>query len=108
MLLSNTFLSALAVLATNQVTGAAAHTSRSVANSARSVVNAEGILVATDPCAFLSSVRCSRNTLLISHLDFACNCPNNCSHKQGSGCRYHEGPSGDTKILKGSKYFYVP
>ncbi|KAG5984639.1 hypothetical protein E4U55_003860 [Claviceps digitariae] len=31
----------------------------------------------------------------------ACNCPNNCSHKSGSGCKYREGPSGNSPVASG-------
>ncbi|CCC05439.1 hypothetical protein SMACR_09189 [Sordaria macrospora] len=32
---------------------------------------------------------------------YACNCPNNCSHKAGSGCKYHSGPSDKSSVVKG-------
>ncbi|KAG6034675.1 hypothetical protein E4U41_006460 [Claviceps citrina] len=32
----------------------------------------------------------------------ACNCPNNCSYKAGSGCKYRGGPSGNSPVLSGS------
>ncbi|KAI1267712.1 hypothetical protein F5Y18DRAFT_424847 [Xylariaceae sp. FL1019] len=40
------------------------------------------ILVATDPY-------------------YACNCPNNCSHKENSKCKYHIGPSDGSPVAKG-------
>ncbi|KFY44674.1 hypothetical protein V494_01379 [Pseudogymnoascus sp. VKM F-4513 (FW-928)] len=65
-------ISAFALLAATQVLGAAVELPRDVA----------GILVATDPY-------------------YACNCPNNCSYKEGSGCRFYSGPSDNSRILKG-------
>jgi hypothetical protein len=34
--------------------------------------------------------------------DHACNCPNNCSHKVNSSCKYRGGPSGNSPVLSGS------
>ncbi|KAG5948130.1 hypothetical protein E4U59_003472 [Claviceps monticola] len=31
----------------------------------------------------------------------ACNCPNNCSHRSGSSCKFRGGPSGNAPVLKG-------
>ncbi|KAH8905246.1 hypothetical protein BR93DRAFT_970051 [Coniochaeta sp. PMI_546] len=31
----------------------------------------------------------------------ACNCPNNCSHKKGSSCRYYSGPSDSSPVDSG-------
>ncbi|KAI1412337.1 hypothetical protein F5Y13DRAFT_190330 [Hypoxylon sp. FL1857] len=31
----------------------------------------------------------------------ACNCPNNCSHKKGSSCKFYSGPTDDSGVLKG-------
>ncbi|OIW34636.1 hypothetical protein CONLIGDRAFT_626667 [Coniochaeta ligniaria NRRL 30616] len=31
----------------------------------------------------------------------ACNCPNNCSHKSGSSCKYYSGPSDSSPIDSG-------
>ncbi|KAJ8119292.1 hypothetical protein ONZ43_g3728 [Nemania bipapillata] len=58
--------SALLFLAT-QASGAAVDTSAIVDRAAET---------ATDP-----------------FVDYACNCPNNCSHKAGSSCAYYDGPS---------------
>ncbi|KAF7594828.1 hypothetical protein BBP40_008158 [Aspergillus hancockii] len=33
--------------------------------------------------------------------DYACNCPNNCKHKQGSGCKYYSGPSDKSNVISG-------
>ncbi|KAI1206703.1 uncharacterized protein F4807DRAFT_437961, partial [Annulohypoxylon truncatum] len=40
-------------------------------------------LIATDPVA-------------------ACNCPNNCSHGNGSSCKYRAGPSDSSSVVSGS------
>ncbi|KAI0835444.1 hypothetical protein F5Y06DRAFT_299589 [Hypoxylon sp. FL0890] len=39
-------------------------------------------LIATDPVA-------------------ACNCPNNCSHGNGSSCKYYAGPSDSSSVVSG-------
>ncbi|KAG6008295.1 hypothetical protein E4U43_000184 [Claviceps pusilla] len=31
----------------------------------------------------------------------ACSCPNNCSHKVGSSCKFRGGPSGNSPVLSG-------
>ncbi|KAI1077833.1 hypothetical protein F5B20DRAFT_550518 [Whalleya microplaca] len=31
----------------------------------------------------------------------ACNCPNNCSHKVGSSCKYLAGPSTSSSVISG-------
>ncbi|KAG6133309.1 hypothetical protein E4U28_006211 [Claviceps purpurea] len=31
----------------------------------------------------------------------ACNCPNNCGHKSGTGCRFFAGPSSNSNVLTG-------
>ncbi|KAI4867927.1 hypothetical protein F4820DRAFT_467062 [Hypoxylon rubiginosum] len=31
----------------------------------------------------------------------ACNCPNNCSYKAGTSCRYYSGPSDSSPVLSG-------
>ncbi|KFY00055.1 hypothetical protein O988_03546 [Pseudogymnoascus sp. VKM F-3808] len=72
MLFKTSFISAIALLAANQVIGAAVELPRGEA----------GILIATDPY-------------------YACNCPNNCSYKPGTGCRFYSGPSDNSKVLKG-------
>ncbi|GAB1216057.1 hypothetical protein ATERTT37_005262 [Aspergillus terreus] len=65
-------LSAMALLAANQVIGAAVEVPRDV----------DAIQIATSPY-------------------YACNCPNNCSHKEGSSCKYYSGPSDDSKVISG-------
>lgn len=47
--------------------------------------------------------RVARKTTLTPHIDYACNCPNNCSHKSGSSCKYYSGPSSDSTVISGSK-----
>ncbi|RKU41808.1 hypothetical protein DL546_002660 [Coniochaeta pulveracea] len=34
----------------------------------------------------------------------ACNCPNNCSHKQGSSCKFYTGPSDTSPIANGREF----
>ncbi|KAI1480251.1 hypothetical protein K445DRAFT_24471 [Daldinia sp. EC12] len=31
----------------------------------------------------------------------ACNCPNNCSHKENSSCKFYSGPSDTSKVVSG-------
>ena len=38
---------------------------------------------------------------------YACNCPNNCRHKVGTGCKYYAGPSDTSGVIEGSKFFFV-
>ncbi|KFX87176.1 hypothetical protein V490_08470 [Pseudogymnoascus sp. VKM F-3557] len=94
MLFKTSFISAIALLAANQVIGAAVELPRGEA----------GILIATDPCPFSPLVD-SRNKKThnanTSLADCACNCPNNCSYKPGTGCRFYSGPSDNSKVLKG-------
>ncbi|KAI0442204.1 hypothetical protein F4803DRAFT_551366 [Xylaria telfairii] len=33
---------------------------------------------------------------------YACNCPNNCSHKDGSSCAYYAGPSDTSGVVYGT------
>ncbi|KAE8138980.1 hypothetical protein BDV38DRAFT_281541 [Aspergillus pseudotamarii] len=72
MLFRSTLLSAIALLAAHQVVGAAVEAPRSIGH----------IEIATSPY-------------------YACNCPNNCSHKKGSGCKYYSGPSDNSKVISG-------
>ncbi|KAK3950004.1 hypothetical protein QBC32DRAFT_316262 [Pseudoneurospora amorphoporcata] len=32
---------------------------------------------------------------------YACNCPNNCRHKVGTGCKFYSGPSDTSGIING-------
>ncbi|KAH6645469.1 hypothetical protein BKA67DRAFT_696517 [Truncatella angustata] len=32
---------------------------------------------------------------------YACNCPNNCSHKSGSSCKFYSGPSDNSDSVSG-------
>ncbi|KAK6076665.1 hypothetical protein SCUP234_07060 [Seiridium cupressi] len=43
-----------------------------------------------------------REALVATTPYFACNCPNNCGYKAGTGCRYYAGPSGKSKVLSGN------
>ncbi|KAG6188071.1 hypothetical protein E4U10_005341 [Claviceps purpurea] len=76
----STVLSAVAVLLANQAVAAPGQdvTPRDEV-SARAEM---GAMIATDPY-------------------FACNCPNNCSHKEGSSCRYYKNFSDSGPVAKG-------
>ncbi|KAI1649663.1 uncharacterized protein F4817DRAFT_313390 [Daldinia loculata] len=39
--------------------------------------------------------------LIATNPDAACNCPNNCSHKDGSSCKYYAGPSDSSTVVSG-------
>ncbi|KAF3056580.1 hypothetical protein GL218_06569 [Daldinia childiae] len=39
--------------------------------------------------------------LIATNPDAACNCPNNCSHGDGSGCKYYAGPSDSSSVVSG-------
>ncbi|KAK9780272.1 hypothetical protein AB5N19_03570 [Seiridium cardinale] len=43
----------------------------------------------------------AREALIATTPYYACNCPNNCKYKSGTGCRYYAGPSGKSKVLSG-------
>lgn len=60
-------------------------------------------MIATNPCAFPSTSLKSNDLLLIflSVADSACNCPNNCNHREGTSCRFYAGPSDNSPVLKG-------
>ncbi|KAI0137477.1 hypothetical protein BJ170DRAFT_678322 [Xylariales sp. AK1849] len=36
---------------------------------------------------------------------YACNCPNNCSYRSGSSCKYYGGPSDKSTELSGKCYY---
>ncbi|KAI1661256.1 hypothetical protein F4813DRAFT_399279 [Daldinia decipiens] len=40
--------------------------------------------------------------LIASNPGAACNCPKNCSHKDGSSCKYYIGPSGSSPVVSGT------
>ncbi|KAI1843449.1 hypothetical protein JX265_013331 [Neoarthrinium moseri] len=42
-----------------------------------------------------------RDALIATNPVAACNCPNNCSHKAGSGCKYKAGTSTDGSTVSG-------
>ncbi|KAK9421868.1 hypothetical protein SUNI508_05469 [Seiridium unicorne] len=75
MLFKSTILSAMALVFASQAIGAAMPAGQDVSPRAA--------LIATDPVS-------------------ACNCPNNCSHKAGSGCQYKAGVSTDGSTVSGS------
>ncbi|KAG5933210.1 hypothetical protein E4U60_004620 [Claviceps pazoutovae] len=77
----STVLSAVAVLLANQAVAAPGQdvTPRDEV-SARAEMAA---MIATDPY-------------------FACNCPNNCKHKEGTSCRYYKNFSDSGPVAKGS------
>ncbi|KAE8154644.1 hypothetical protein BDV25DRAFT_135812 [Aspergillus avenaceus] len=68
-----TLLSAMALLAANQVIGAAIEAPYTV----------DAVQIATSPF-------------------YACNCPNNCKHKQGTNCKYYGGPSDVSQVISGT------
>ncbi|KAB8233568.1 uncharacterized protein BDW43DRAFT_310926 [Aspergillus alliaceus] len=72
MLFRTTLLSAIALLAANQVIGAAVEVPPGV----------DAVQIATSPY-------------------YACNCPNNCKHKQGTNCRFYSGPSDASQAISG-------
>ncbi|KAI2603691.1 hypothetical protein GGR54DRAFT_644543 [Hypoxylon sp. NC1633] len=74
MLFKTTIFSTVALLMASGAMGAAIDTP---ANEARAA------LTATDPY-------------------YACNCPNNCSHKAGSSCKYYDGPSDSSDTVSGT------
>ncbi|OTA99820.1 hypothetical protein M426DRAFT_30206, partial [Hypoxylon sp. CI-4A] len=39
--------------------------------------------------------------LIATDADAACNCPNNCSHGNGSSCKYYAGPSDGSTVVSG-------
>jgi hypothetical protein len=90
---STALFSVMALLAANQVIGASVEVPRDVG----------AILIATSPCWF-PLIRQYEDIVLISRAVYACNCPNNCKHKQGSSCKYYSGPSDKSKVISGSKY----
>jgi hypothetical protein len=59
------------------------------------------ILIATDPCGYSRELSCV-SWMLTFDTDFACNCPNNCSHKKGSSCKYYKNFSDSGPVAKGS------
>ncbi|KAI0127381.1 hypothetical protein BJ170DRAFT_683228 [Xylariales sp. AK1849] len=74
---SKTFIiSAAALLCANQVMGAAI-TERS------ELINERAALIATDAY-------------------YACNCPNNCSYKKGTKCKFYSGPSDTSDTNSGT------
>ncbi|KAF2821239.1 hypothetical protein CC86DRAFT_111143 [Ophiobolus disseminans] len=45
-----------------------------------------------------------RGALIATSPYYACNCPNNCKYKNGTGCRFKAGPSTNSPTISGSKY----
>ncbi|PKX91117.1 uncharacterized protein P174DRAFT_284701 [Aspergillus novofumigatus IBT 16806] len=69
---SAALFSAMVLFATNQVIGASVEVPRGVG----------AIQIATSPY-------------------YACNCPNNCKHKQGSSCKYYSSSSDKSQVISG-------
>ncbi|KAL2203314.1 hypothetical protein CC79DRAFT_1373459 [Sarocladium strictum] len=40
--------------------------------------------------------------LIATDAYYACNCPNNCGHSEGSSCKYYGGPSDTDDIISGT------
>ncbi|KAF4463780.1 antifungsal 2 [Fusarium albosuccineum] len=40
--------------------------------------------------------------LIATDAYYACNCPNNCNHNQGSSCKFYSGPSDTDTITEGT------
>ena len=102
MLFQTAFTSAVAILFASQAIGASLHQDRSI-------INPPVVLIATDPGPYIklpANITYPRIALIF--IDFyslvsACNCPNNCSHKAGSSCKYYSGPSDNSPVVKGRK-----
>jgi hypothetical protein len=60
-------------------------------------------LIATDPSVFPSTSLQAKQSILIflPIVVSACNCPNNCSHKAGSSCKFYSGPSDSSPVSSG-------
>ncbi|KFH48093.1 hypothetical protein ACRE_009950 [Hapsidospora chrysogenum ATCC 11550] len=71
--------SVLALVAANQAMGAAVPAEDTKVGEA-------AILIATDAY-------------------YACNCPNNCGHKEGSSCKFYSGPSDNSGIISGHCHY---
>ncbi|KAI2611689.1 uncharacterized protein GGS25DRAFT_205635 [Hypoxylon fragiforme] len=76
MQFKSTVFSTLALLMASTAIGAAIETPGHE-------VDARAAMIATDPY-------------------YACNCPNNCKHKQGSSCKYYSGPSDKSGQISGT------
>ncbi|KAI8958235.1 hypothetical protein F5Y11DRAFT_351757 [Daldinia sp. FL1419] len=85
MYFKTALVSAVAFLLAGQTMGAAL-----TATNARSstIILLETILKTSAPGADVNLVA-------------ACNCPNNCSHKEGSSCKYYSGPSDKSSVVHG-------
>ncbi|GFF85308.1 hypothetical protein IFM47457_06772 [Aspergillus lentulus] len=75
----------MALLAAKQVIGASVEVPRNVG----------AIPIATSPCWFPLIMQHQRH-------NYACNCPNNCKHKQGSSCKYYSNPSDKSQVISGN------
>ncbi|KAK8102506.1 hypothetical protein PG984_015652 [Apiospora sp. TS-2023a] len=76
MLFRAALASAATLLFATQAIGAAIDTG--------SDLDARAVLIATDPYS-------------------ACQCPKNCSHKAGSGCKYYKDHTNDSPVIDGRK-----
>ena len=101
MLFKATLASAATLLFAAQAMGATMNTG--------SDLDARAVLVATDKgkriSILLSNTFRDRFYVLTCLLTVsACNCPNNCSHKAGSSCKYRKDGTNGSPTIKGSKY----
>jgi hypothetical protein len=97
MLFRSAILYALVGFAANQVAAAAVEAPRDVASiQAPSIATDRGTI---RPIQY-QSIHHNINTLRVVS---ACNCPNNCRHKQGSSCKFYSGPSDTSSVISGSE-----
>ncbi|KAG6008294.1 hypothetical protein E4U43_000183 [Claviceps pusilla] len=47
------------------------------------------------------SARADQGSIIATDAFFACNCPNNCSHKYGSSCKYYKNFSDSGPVASG-------
>ena len=104
---AKTFIySVFALVAANQAMGAAVPAENTKVGEA-------AILIATDACEFPPPPAQAPSTMEVFQLtrpppDYACNCPNNCSYKEGSSCKFYGGPSDNSGIISGRKLITLP
>jgi hypothetical protein len=95
MLFRSALLYALVGFTANQVAAAAVEAPRDMASiQAPSIATDRGTVY---PIPDQSTSHIINTPRVVS----ACNCPNNCSHKQGSSCKFYSGPSDTSKVISG-------
>ncbi|KAK0702737.1 hypothetical protein B0H67DRAFT_595030 [Lasiosphaeris hirsuta] len=70
-------------------------------SAAVALFSAHQAMASAVPISQEAAVDVPVNILIATDSYFACNCPNNCSHKQGSSCKYFTGPSNNSPVAKG-------